>query len=293
MDISIIIVSYNTSKLINDCLESLQTSSGIEKEIFVIDNASTDETVKTISVRFPAVKLIANSVNRGFGAANNQALTSCRGKYLLFLNPDTTVVEDTLQKSFLYMEANQHVGLAGLNMVNLDGSHQPSVSYRYPGEKYTRGELAELKGSIACVLGAAMIIRPDIINRMRGFDEDFFLYGEDQDLCLRIRRLGHEIGYIRDAKVIHLGGQSERQTPTAALWKRKITAENIFFKKHYKLETIRRIKQVDLIKARFRLMTIPLSLPFMRDKEAAKGKLIKYRAIREDCLQVLKKEKGC
>ena len=277
MDISIIIVSYNTNKVINDCLESLQTSSGIEKEIFVIDNASTDETVKTISVRFPAVKLIANSENRGFGAANNQAMPSCRGKYMVFLNPDTTVAEDTLQKSFFYMEANQHVGLAGLNMVNPDGSHQSSVSYRYPGEKYARDELAALKGPIACVLGAAMIARLDIMNHLGGFDEDFFLYGEDQNLCLRIRRLGHEIGYIKDAKVIHLGGQSEIKTTPVELFAKKLEAEHLFYKKHYSPSTITRIKKAQKIKAYYRLITLKLLSPFVRNKAKLKNKIQCYK----------------
>ncbi len=277
MDISIIIVSYNTSKLINDCLESLQTSPGIEKEIFVIDNASTDETVKTISVRFPAVKLIANSENRGFGAANNQAMPSCRGKYLVFLNPDTTVTEDTLQKSFFYMETNQHVGLAGLNMVNPDGSHQPSVSYRYPGEKYTRDELANLKGPIACVLGAAMIARLDIINRLGGFDEDFFLYGEDQDLCWRIRERGYPIGYIEDAEVLHWGGQSEIKTTSAALFEKKLKAEYLFYKKHYTLETIARIKKTQRSKAIYRLFTLKWSASFTRNKAKLQNKIECYQ----------------
>jgi GT2 family glycosyltransferase len=279
MDISIIIVSYNTNKLINDCLDSLQKSSGIEKEIFVIDNASTDETVKIISVRFPEISLIANSVNRGFGAANNQALRSCRGKYLLFLNPDTTVTEDALQKSFFYMEANQNVGLAGLNMVNPDGSHQPSVSYRYPGEKYTRDELADLKGPIACVLGAAMIARADIINNLSGFDEDFFIYGEDQDLCLRIRRLGHEIGYIEDSEVLHWGGQSEINTTTVALFEKKIKAEYLFYSKHYKPETIARIKKAERLKAVFRLITLKISLPFSQKKTIVQNKIDRYQLI--------------
>jgi len=279
MDISIIIVSYNTNKLINNCLESLQNSSGIEKEIFVIDNASTDETVKTISARFPAVNLIANSENRGFGAANNQVLPSCRGKYLVFLNPDTTVTEDTLQKSFLYMEANQHVGLAGLNIVNPDGSHQPSVSYRYPGGKYTRDELADLKGPIACVLGAAMIARADIINSLRGFDDDFFLYGEDQDLCLRIRRLGYEIGYVEYAKVLHWGGQSEINTTPVALFEKKLKAEYLFYKKHYKPQTIKRIKKAENLKAVYRLTTLKLAMPFIRNKIKLQNKIDRYQLI--------------
>ena len=278
MDISIIIVSYNTIDLIGPCLESV-LSAGCTKEVFVVDNKSADGSAVFVRERFPNVHLVENRGNRGFGAANNQALKDCRGRYFFFLNPDTTVLPDTFTNAMAYMENQPNVGLAGLHMVNPDGSHQPSVSYRYPGEKYTRDELADLKGPIACVLGAAMIGRPAIINRLGGFDEDFFLYGEDQDLCLRIRRLGHEIGYIKDAKVIHLGGQSEIKTITVALFEKKLKAEFLFYKKHYSPETIHRIKKAEILKARYRLITLNLISPFVRNKAKLKNKIDCYQLI--------------
>lgn len=202
MDVSIIIVSYNTAHLIADCLKSVQNSSGEEKEIFVVDNASSDNSVELIAARFPAVKLLANKDNKGFGAANNQGLLICNGRYIIFLNPDTTIAQDTLQKAVSYMDQNQHIGLAGARILNPDETVQESVSYRYPGEKYTSGEVAGLKGNIACVLGAFMIARKSLLIDLHGFDEDFFLYGEDQDLCWRIRERGYSIGYIEDATVV-------------------------------------------------------------------------------------------
>ncbi len=113
------------------------------------------------------------------------------------------------------MEANQQIGLAGAKILNPNGSLQPSVSYKYPGEKFATDEIAGLQGDIACVLGAFMIARKELIREIGGFDEDFFLYGEDQDLCWRIRKTGFNIGYIEDAKVFHLGGQSEKETASA------------------------------------------------------------------------------
>ena len=100
------------------------------------------------------------------------------------------------------MDQNQHIGLAGARILNPDETVQESVSYRYPGEKYTSGEVAGLKGNIACVLGAFMIARKSLLIDLHGFDEDFFLYGEDQDLCWRIRERGYSIGYIEDATVV-------------------------------------------------------------------------------------------
>ena len=277
MDVSIIIVSYNTAQLITDCLKSVQNSSGVEKEIFIVDNASSDKSVELIAARFPAVKLQANKENKGFGAANNQGLPLCNGRYVIFLNPDTTIKEDTLQKAVSYMDENRHIGLAGARMLNPDKTIQESVSYRYPGEKYTKGEVANLKGNIACVLGAFMIARKPLIDEIGGFDEDFFLYGEDQDLCWRIRERGYFIGFIENAEVIHWGGQSEIQTTSVALFEKKIKAEYLFYKKHYFRETIHRIKKAQGLKAKYRLITLKLSLPFADNQIAHSHKIACYK----------------
>ena len=165
------------------------------------------------------------------------------------------------------MDANPQIGLAGCRIVNPDGSPQESVSLRYPGQKHCRGELDGLPGRIACVLGAAMIARTGLVRNLGGFDEDFFLYGEEQDLALRIRQSGFEIGFIPDAVVVHHGGQSESPANPAATWEKKVRAENIFYRKHYRPETIRRIHREELLKAAWRRATLRLSLPFARDPE--------------------------
>jgi hypothetical protein len=277
MDVSIIIVSYNTAQLLVDCLTSLQKPDDLAKEIFVVDNCSRDNSVETVSVRFPEVRLIINAENRGFGAANNRALPYCRGRYVIFLNPDTTIAGDTLPKAVAYMEANPQIGLAGAKILNPDGSLQPSVSYKYPGEKFAQNEVTGLAGGIACVMGAFMIARKELIEELQGFDEDFFLYGEDQDLCWRIRRRGLAIGYIAGAEVFHWGGQSEIQTPPAALFAKKLKAEYLFYKKHYLPETIDRIKKVQRLKARYRLTTLKLLLPFVGNKAKLQNKLDCYK----------------
>lgn len=281
MDVSIIIVSYNTAHLIADCLKSVQNSSGEEKEIFVVDNASSDNSVELIAARFPAVKLLANKDNKGFGAANNQGLLVCNGRYIIFLNPDTTIAQDTLQEAVSYMDQNQHIGLAGARILNPDETVQESVSYRYPGEKYTSGEVAGLKGNIACVLGAFMIARKSLLIDLHGFDEDFFLYGEDQDLCWRIRERGYSIGYIENAEVLHWGGQSEIGTAPPALFTKKLQAEFLFYKKHYLPSTIEYIKKAQTRKAYFRLITLKMQLPFASNKEKLKNKMECYQIVLE------------
>lgn len=277
MDLSLIIVSYNTAALTCDCLESVLAADPGEREVFVVDNASADGSAGRIQGRFPAVHLIANAENRGFAVANNQALPLCRGRYLFFLNPDTRVNPDAFARAVSFMDKNPQIGLAGARIVNPDGTPQESVSCRYPGQKHCRGELDGLPGRIACVLGAAMIARTELIREIWGFDEGFFLYGEDQDLALRVRKAGGEIGFIPDAVVVHYGGRSEAPTGAAAMWEKKVWAENIFYRKHYRPETIRRIRRAELAKAAYRMITLKITLPLLADKRKATQKMAKYR----------------
>lgn len=287
MDLSVIIVSYNTVDLIGACLSSLESAFSGKKEIIVVDNASTDRSADFIRHHFPTVTLIRNSENRGFAAANNQGLSLARGKYIFFLNPDTVVASEALDKAVSFMDANLHVGLAGGRIVNPDGSPQESVSHRYPGATYSSGELEGLPGTVACVLGAAMIAPRECLESVRGFDEDFFLYGEDQDLCLRIRRKGYEIGFAEDAVIIHVSGQSERQTTLEDLWRKKTRAEYLFYRKHYSSTTVRRILHAEFLRTRFRLFTLELIGHFLGLNPNDREKLAKYRAIAE----VIRKEK--
>lgn len=274
MDISVIIVSYNTAALTLQCLESIRSSAD---EILVVDNASTDGSVLDIQRQFPEVILTANSVNQGFGKANNQALKISRGRYVVFLNPDTVVRKNALQKAVAFMDTHPDIGLAGARILNPDGSLQESISYRYPGEKYARGETAHLPGKIACVLGAFMIARRPLIDELGGFDEDFFLYGEDEDLAWRVREKGFSIGYIDEAEVLHWGGQSETRTPKAAVFAKKLQAEYLFYAKHYQPQTIGRIRKSQKLKALYRLITLKLSAPFARDAAAHENKVRCYR----------------
>jgi N-acetylglucosaminyl-diphospho-decaprenol L-rhamnosyltransferase len=282
LDVSIIVVTYNTADMIGMCLDSICLDTAPSREVFVVDNASTDGGAEMVRDRYPWVHLTVNKKNRGFAAANNQVLPLCRGRYLYYLNPDAKLTApDLIEKCIRFMEAHPGVGLAGTRLINPDGTPQESISRRYPGQKFTRSELAGLKGSIACVLGASMIARTDLIRRIGGFDEEFTLYGEDQDLCLRVRRTGCEIGLVDDAVVLHYGGWSERQSLPAEVWKKKIAALYLFYRKHYLPESIARIRRDDLRQAHFRLLTLKLTTPFTRDRARAEGKQTKYRAIYE------------
>jgi len=282
VDISVVIVSYNTADLIGPCLASVIDQPGCTQEILVVDNASLDGSTAFIAARFPAIHLIANAENRGFAIANNQAAAHCRGRYILFLNPDTVLQANCLATALSYMEKHPEIGLAGLHILNPDGTDQDSVSRRYLSQRYTSGELGNLPGEIACVLGAAMIAPRKAIISVGGFDEDYFLYGEDEDLCLRMRRRGLRIGFIEAAGVVHYHGQSERKSTSTEVWRKKIKAEYLFYHKHYRPETIARIIRTETLKTCWRIITLQLSLPFVKNKEKIVDKLNKYKAINEE-----------
>jgi N-acetylglucosaminyl-diphospho-decaprenol L-rhamnosyltransferase len=280
-DVSIIIVNYNTADFLPKCLESISAQSNVNHEVIVVDNASEDNSLGILKNRFPWVRLIANKDNLGFARASNQALKYCTGKYVYFLNPDTEVRKRALKNMIGFMEAHPQIGLAGTRLINPDGSPQPSVEKRYPGQRHAKHELKGLKGDIAFVLGASMIAKRTIVNDLEGFDERFFLYGEDQDICLSIRKAGWTIGYIPDAIVVHWGGQSERDNLPEEVWKKKFEAEFIFYNKHYSPRTIRAIKRANLIQAYWRVFTLKLSLPFCSEKGISLKKLDKYRLVLE------------
>lgn len=282
MDISVIIVSYNTVDLTAACLKSVFASQRVSYEIFVVDNASKDSSVETIRKKFPEVRVIANDTNRGFGTANNQALHECSGRYIVLLNPDTTVEPESLFTMTAFMEAHPKVGMAGPKVLNPNGTRQDSVSYRYPGHRYGAADLGSLPGRIACVMGACQIAGASLLREIGGFDEDFFLYGEDQDICLRIRKRGLEIGFIDKAVIMHHGGQSERDTLPAEVTRKKIRAELLFYRKHYCPETVRKLCEKQYRRAFWRIFLIQLQMPMVLDKKKYLGKLTRYRVISEE-----------
>jgi GT2 family glycosyltransferase len=278
-DVSVVIVSYNTADLIEACLLSVRASVGVSLETFVVDNASADGGAALVREKFPWVRLMENRANRGFGAANNQVFGECAGRYIVLLNPDTEATPEAFRRMAAWMDANPRVGIAGPTVNNIDGSRQDTVSRTYPGQKRTSGELSGLPGEIACVMGACQIVRTGFMRELGGFDEDFFLYGEDQDLCLRIRRNGYEVGHVADAVIRHHGGKSERESLPADVWRKKALAEYLFYRKHYRPETVRRIARAHVRRERRRILLTRLSLPFVRDGARALAKLERYRVV--------------
>jgi GT2 family glycosyltransferase len=235
LDISIIIVNYNVKEFLQNLLYSIyKASSNISKEIIIVDNASDDGSVKLIREKFPSVQLISNKKNLGFGKANNQALKIAQGKYILLINPDTIISEDTFDKLLSFFENNHNAGLVGCKILNPDGSLQLACRRSFPGpwtsfckvtglsnlfpnsKLFARYNLTYLSEDqtyeVDAISGSFMMMRKEVYDKVGGFDEEFFMYGEDLDLCYRIQKTGYKVFYVHNTQIIHYKGESTKRS---------------------------------------------------------------------------------
>jgi GT2 family glycosyltransferase len=230
--ISIIIVNWNTVDMVCACLDSVLANLGnLDAEIFLVDNASSDGSVERIRKDYTTVKLIANSSNLGFAAANNQAIKISAGQYVLLLNSDTLVLGDVLQKSIAYLAANPEVGGMGCRVLNTDGTMQPTCS-RYPTitnlllqisglsklpwpaffDRYQMRRWARnTEREVEVISGCYILLRKKVIAEVGGLDEDFFFFGEETDWCHRIIKAGWTLKFAPVGEIIHHGGGSVRR----------------------------------------------------------------------------------
>jgi GT2 family glycosyltransferase len=231
MDLSVIIVSFNVRDFLKQCLETvIKASENINVEIFVIDNSSDDDSCTMVELEFPQVILIKNKTNRGFSAANNQAIRKASGRYILLLNPDTVIEDDTLTKCIEFMDIHPGSAATGVRMVNGEGKFlkeskrafpTPMVAFfktfglssLFPGSgltnKYYLPHIDSFKTSEAeIVAGAFMFIRREVLNKTGLLDEDFFMYGEDIDLSYRFMIAGYTNYYFAGTQITHFKGKS-------------------------------------------------------------------------------------
>ena len=250
--VSVIIVSYKVRYYIEQCLNSVLRSVP-DAQILVVDNKSDDGSVEYLRERFPQAEVIANDYNAGFGKANNIALAKAIGKYVLFLNPDTVVAERTIPGCVEYMDAHPEVGAVGVRMQYGDGrfAHEsrrslptPSVSFwhmiglgrMFPRSKvFAKYHLTYLDKSEECLIdvvsGAYMFVRKEVLDKTGGFDESFFMYGEDIDLSYRIMQEGYQNRYL-PLPIVHYKGESTIKT-SYRYSKVFYDAMLIFFNKHF------------------------------------------------------------
>jgi hypothetical protein len=241
----------------------------VNYELIIADNASSDNTLDLLKTYGTSINVISNNNNLGFGAANNIASKEARGKFLYFLNPDAQL-EDKYSLSNIIETFELHP-LWGLAGTLIDGKERSESSY--PGQKHLKHtKLNQLPGKLAWVMGASMAIERDLFYMINGFDEDFFLYSEETDLCLRIRKQGKEIGMIKNTNISHIGAVSESDTPTYNVWMKKLKGLYLFYQKHYHKDDSFMLSRRDARKARLQL----LIYKFIKPKE---DKYHKYKAI--------------
>ena len=255
MDLSIIIVNYNVKHFLKQCLLSVQKAiAGIDAEVFVVDNASSDGTVEVLKEQFNWVNLIANTENVGFSCANNQAIQLAKGEFVLLLNPDTLVEEDTFEKCINFMKQTPDAGAVGVKMINGNGEFLPEskralpipsvafykifgLSKLFPNSKrFGSYHLTYLDNnqtqSVEVLSGAFMFIRKKLLDEIGGLDETFFMYGEDIDLSYRITQAGYKNYYLPETNIIHYKGESTKKGSinyVVVFYK----AMQIFAKKHF------------------------------------------------------------
>ena len=225
IDISVIIVNWNTKDLMRDCLSSLyKTVKDLVYEVIVVDNGSSDGSVTMLETEFPAVIRIANKENKGFGAANNQAFAIMKGKYALLLNTDTVLTPEAVTKLWNFMKSNEKAAIVCGQLLNADGSRQNSVASFpslltlainnslleflfpgiYPSKRYEHKSPIEVNSAV----GACMLIRKKALDEAGFFDERYFFFFEETDLALAMCLKGWKIYHVPDAFIYHLQGQS-------------------------------------------------------------------------------------
>lgn len=255
MKLSIIIVNYNVKNFLDQCLNSVfKAITKIEAEVFVVDNISTDGSVEMVQEKYSSVKLIANEKNVGFSIANNQAIKIAKGEYILLLNPDTVVEEDTFEKCIAFSDKHPDLGGLGVKMIDGNGIFlpeskrglpTPSVSFYkifglsslFPKSKkfakYHLGYLNEDEtNEIEILSGAYMWMRKSVLDKIGYLDESFFMYGEDIDLSYRIIQAGYKNYYFPETKIIHYKGESTKKGSINYVFV-FYNAMIIFSKKHF------------------------------------------------------------
>lgn len=254
-DVSIIIVNWNVRELLAACLESLErcASPGVRAEVCVVDNHSNDGSVEMIRARFPGVHLIINDENVGFARANNMALPWCRARLVMLLNPDTEVREGALSRLVEFMDANPGVGVAGAGLLNTDGTFQAAGGGAFPSLAnvawhglflgrilpsglapkplfFDRAPTGVLESD--WISGAAMMIRRELLQG-RIFDDSFFMFGEDMELCHRVRSAGRRVVVVASAAIVHHHGASMGKQTSGDVLTAVVKGPRAYFAMHH------------------------------------------------------------
>ena len=253
LKLSVVIVSYNVKYFTEQCLDSvLKASELVDTEVFVVDNSSSDDSLEYLRPLFPQVQFIANIDNVGFSCANNQAIREAKGEYVLLLNPDTVVGENTFTRTCDFMDSHPDAGALGVKMIDGHGRFLPESKRGFPSPWHSFSKMSGLArlfphnkffggyhllyldedqmNKVDVLAGAFMLLRKEALNKVGYLDERFFMYGEDIDLSYRIRKAGYENYYLPE-RIIHYKGESTKKDIRYV--RNFYEAMLIFFNKHY------------------------------------------------------------
>jgi hypothetical protein len=275
MNLSIVIVNWNTRELLEQCLNSVfkHPPKG-DFEVWVVDNASRDGSREMVEERFPCVHLLANHHNPGFAYANNQAIRQACGKYILLLNPDTVLIPGALDELIRFMDETPQAGGAGPHLLNPDQTLQVSCYPRptlfrefwrmfhldriwhlgtYPMNRWS----LEKYQDVDVLKGACLILRFEALSDVGLLDEDYFIYSEEVDLCYRVQKAGWRLFWVPQAQVIHFSGQSTQQV-AQEMFLRLYQGKILYFRKHYGGFAVQIYKLILYAASLWRLLLTPL-----------------------------------
>ncbi|MCK3684398.1 glycosyltransferase [Maribellus sp. YY47] len=234
MDLSVVIVNYNVKHFLEQCLHAVfRAAKNVSTEVFVVDNNSVDGSMELVREKFPQVQLIENKNNQGFSKANNQAIRQAKGRYILLLNPDTVVEENTFEKTVAFMDQHSEAGALGVKMIDGKGNFLPESKRGLPtpwvafykmfglakifpkSKKFGKYHLSYLSENeiheVDVLAGAFMLMRKETLDKVGLLDETFFMYGEDIDLSYRIQQAGYKNYYFPETTIIHYKGESTKK----------------------------------------------------------------------------------
>jgi N-acetylglucosaminyl-diphospho-decaprenol L-rhamnosyltransferase len=261
-DLSVVLVSYNTAHLLQRLFAALDRAKGnLNLQIIAVDNASTDNSVEILERQYPAVTLVKNSENVGFGRANNQAISLVRGRHTLLLNTDAFLAPDSLEKTISFLEEHPRCGVLGVKLVNEDGQLQPSCRYFptpwnvflqktglsrfFPANRLIDDLNWDHASVRQCdwVPGCFYLMRGNVLEQLGLFDPRFFLYYEEIDHCRAVKTAGWEVIYYPYTEVVHIGGESAKSDSTISDISRQISplqieSELLYFRKYYGLSGV-------------------------------------------------------
>ncbi|MBC3757520.1 glycosyltransferase family 2 protein [Hyunsoonleella sp. SJ7] len=246
MKLSVVILNYNVRYFLELCLKSVQEAiTDLDAEIIVVDNNSPDDSCSMVKQLFPRVKLIENAENQGFSKGNNIGVDVAKGEYICILNPDTVVPEDVFKTMLSFCETRKNLGAVGCKLIDGTGHFLPESKRNIPrvkvalkkllgnSKQYYANHLGENDtGEVDILVGAFMFLKRKVYMEVGGFDEDYFMYGEDIDLSYSLLKSGYQNYYFGEASVLHFKGESTLKDKKYA--ERFYGAMQIFYKKHFK-----------------------------------------------------------